>query len=56
MTKLTKHNSFKSLKLSSRSNTTTSTNSFVPLPELEVFFNLLRQKLIKTPKTKNVKP
>jgi hypothetical protein len=45
MTKLTRHNSFKSLKLSSKSNTTTDAKNFIQLPELEDFLNLLQQKL-----------
>lgn len=55
MTKLTRHNSFKSLKLSSKSNTTTGINNFVQLPELKDFFTLLQQKLMKSRKTKTDK-
>ena len=55
MTKLTRHNSFKSLKLSSKSNATSGINSAVQLPELEDFFNQLRQKLVKARKLKNDK-
>ena len=55
MTKLTRHNSFKNLKLSSKSNTTTGNNSFTQLPELEDFLNQVRKKLMETRKTKNDK-
>ena len=55
MTKLTKYNSYKSLKLSSKSNATTDTKTIVQLPELEDFFNLLQQKLMKSRKIKNEK-
>ncbi len=52
MTKLTKHNSFRSLKQSRKSNATPGTDRFTQLPELKLFLNLLRQKLIKTSKIK----
>ena len=50
MTKLTRHNSFKSLKLSSKSNVSPGIAGFMQLPELEDFLNQLRQKLMKTRK------
>ena len=55
MTKLTRHNSFKSLKLSSKSNVSSGIDGFMQLPELEDFLNQLRQKLMKTRKIKNNK-
>lgn len=55
MTKLTRHNSFKSLKLSSKPNATTGKNNFVQLPELKDFLNQLQQKLMKSRKIKNDK-
>lgn len=55
MTKLTKYNNYKSLKLSSKSSATTDAKPFVQLPELENFLNLLQQKLMKSRKIKNDK-
>lgn len=55
MTKLTKYNSYKSLKLSSKSCETPATKTSVYLPELEDFFNQLQQKMIKSRKIKNEK-
>ena len=52
MTKLTKYNSYTSLKLNSKSSAITDSNTFVQLPELEKFFNLLQQKLMISRKTK----
>ena len=55
MTKLTKYDSFKSLKQSAKSNPGAGTNGLVQLPELESFFNILRQNFIKTHTAKNDK-
>ena len=55
MTKLTKYDSFKSLKQSTKSNPGAGTNGLVQLPELESFFNILRQNFIKTHEDKNDK-
>ena len=55
MTKLTKYNSYKSLKLSSKSSEIPAPKTSVQLPELEDFFNQLQQKLMKSRKIKNVK-
>ncbi|MBC7890296.1 MAG: hypothetical protein H7Z13_20665 [Ferruginibacter sp.] len=53
MTKLTKYNSYKSLKLSSKSIETADSKVSVQLPQLEDFFNILQQKMKKSRKTKN---
>ncbi len=55
MTKLTKYNSYRSLKLSSKPSATTEAKTFVQLPELEEFLNQLQQKLMKSRKIKNDK-
>ena len=55
MTKLTKHNSFKNLKLSSKQNATMGNNGVSQLLELEDFLNQLQQKLMKARKPKNDK-
>jgi hypothetical protein len=55
MTKLTKYNSYKDLKLSAESNLLADKKNFSPTPELEAFFNQLRRKLIKAGKVKNNK-
>jgi len=47
MTKLTKYNSFKSLKLSGKSNPKTNIETQVQLTELKDFFNPLRENMIK---------
>lgn len=55
MTKLTKYNSYGSLKLSSKSSSTKNAKTFVQLPELEDFLNQVQQKLMKSRKIKNDK-
>ncbi len=55
MTKLTKYNSYRSLKLNNKSGATTDPKTGVQLPELEDFLNLLQQKLMKSRKIKNDK-
>ena len=55
MTKLTKHNSYRSLKLASKSTVKSETRTNVRLPELEDFLNLLQQKLTENRKIKNDK-